>query len=82
MVLAVRAQIDAPDPAWLDGLARVTAPTLVVGGGPDSHVPQDRVADLAGRLPDARLVTLPVGHLVHRAAPYRFAAEVLAFLRG
>lgn len=80
MVLDVRAQIDRPDPAWLDGLGRVMARTLVVGGGPDSHVPQERVADLARRVPDARLVTLPVGHLVHRAAPDRFTREVLAFL--
>lgn len=82
MVLAVRAQIDRPDPAWAAGLARITARTLVIGGGPDSHVPQDGVADLARRVPDARLVTIPAGHLVHRAEPDRFTHEVLAFLDG
>jgi len=39
MVLAVRRQIDAPDPAWLHRLGSITAPTLVIGGGPDSHIP-------------------------------------------
>ena len=47
MVLAIRGQIDQPDPAWLDRLGRITAPTLVIGGGARSHVPQDWVADLA-----------------------------------
>ncbi len=33
MVLAVRKQIDTPDPAWLHRLGSITAPTLVIGGG-------------------------------------------------
>lgn len=82
MVLAVRAQIDRPEARWLDGLSRITARTLVIGGGPDSHVPQARVAELARRVPDARLVTIPAGHLVHRAEPDRFTREVLEFLDG
>jgi pimeloyl-ACP methyl ester carboxylesterase len=82
MVLEARAQLDRPEPAWLDGLSRITARTLVIGGGPDSHVPQDRVAELARRVPDARLVTIAAGHLVHRAEPGPFTREVLAFLAG
>jgi len=39
MVLAVRKQIDAPDPAWLYRLGSITASSLVIGGGPDSHIP-------------------------------------------
>ncbi|MFJ6997493.1 alpha/beta fold hydrolase [Streptomyces sp. NPDC003090] len=80
MVLAVRRQIDSPDPRWLEGLGRITAGTLVLGGGPRSHVPQDGVAELARRIPGARTVTLPVGHLIHRAAPDAFAETVTAFL--
>ncbi|MFJ9699911.1 alpha/beta fold hydrolase [Streptomyces fradiae] len=80
MVLAVRKQIDTPDPAWLAGLDRITARTLVVAGGPGSHVPQEGVEELARRIPGGRMVTLPVGHLVHEAAPEPFAAEVKAFL--
>jgi 3-oxoadipate enol-lactonase len=81
MVLAVRKQIDAPDPAWLGRLKRITAPALVIGGGQDSHIPQDRVAELARRIPAARLVTIPAGHLIHRAEPDLFIQTVLAFLR-
>ncbi|MFD6969665.1 alpha/beta fold hydrolase [Streptomyces sp. NPDC059949] len=81
-VLAVRRQLDRPDPAWLEGLGRITAPTLVVAGGPTSHVPQDGVAELVRRIPDARMTTIPVGHLVHAAAPEEFVREVAAFLEG
>ncbi|WP_344627607.1 alpha/beta hydrolase [Kitasatospora arboriphila] len=82
MVLALRRQIDSPDPAWLDGLARITADTLVIAGGPSSHVPQQGLAELARRVPGARLITVPVGHLVHAAAPEAFTEAVLAFLLG
>lgn len=80
MVLAVRRQLDRPDPAWLEGLGRITAPTLVVAGGPTSHVPQDGIAELVRRIPDARMTTIPVGHLVHAAAPQEFTRAVAAFL--
>ncbi|MFD5796469.1 alpha/beta fold hydrolase [Streptomyces diastatochromogenes] len=39
MVLAVRRQVDTPDAGWLQRLSRITAKTLVVAGGPRSHVP-------------------------------------------
>ncbi|PJJ53380.1 alpha/beta hydrolase family protein [Mumia flava] len=80
MVLAVREQIDAPPPHWLDALGRITAPTLVIGGGQDSHVPQDWVRDLAERVPDATLRTLATGHLVHATDPDGFLALVRPFL--
>lgn len=82
MVLAVRRQIDDPDPAWWDRLSQVTAATLVIGGGPASHIPQDRVADLARRIPGARLETIPAGHLVHATEPAAFTRSALAFLRA
>ena len=80
MVLAVRRQIDQPDPRWLERLSQVTAETLVVAGGPRSHVPQDSVAELARRIPGGHMVTIPVGHLIHHAAPEAFTKVVVAFL--
>lgn len=80
MVLAVRPRLDRPDPSWAAGLDRITAPTLVIAGGPTSHVPQDGTAELVRRIPDARRTTIPVGHLVHAAAPADFTAAVSAFL--
>jgi 3-oxoadipate enol-lactonase len=81
MVLAIRRQIDAPDPAWWRRLSQITAPVLVIAGGGTSHVPQDQVAELARRLPAARLETIPAGHLVHAAQPAAFTRSALAFLR-
>ncbi|MCM2578735.1 alpha/beta fold hydrolase [Streptomyces meridianus] len=80
MVLAVRQQIDTPDAAWLALLGRITARTLVLAGGPQSPVPQERIAELARRVPHARLLTVPAGHLIHRTAPGRFTDAVLEFL--
>lgn len=82
MVLAVRKQIDTPDPGWLERLSRITADTLVLAGGPGSHVPQEGIAELARRIPGGRVVTIPVGHLVHSAAPQAFTEAVAAFLGG
>ena len=65
VVEQVRPEIDDPDPRWRDVVARIAAPTLVIGGGPSSSVPQDHVAELVGAVPDGRLVTVDAGHLVH-----------------
>lgn len=80
MVPAVRRQIDEPDPRWLRRLSRINAKTLVLAGGPRSHVSQDGVAELARRIPGARAATIPVGHLIHHAAPEAFVEAVSAFL--
>lgn len=80
VVAAVRRQLDDPDPAWREDLARITAPTLVLAGGPTSHVPDGTIDELVDRVPDARRVTIPVGHLVHRAAPEEWLAVVAGFL--
>ncbi|MEV8595951.1 alpha/beta hydrolase [Streptomyces sp. NPDC052012] len=81
VVEAVRRQIDRPDPVWLERLGRITARTLLVAGGPRSHVPQDGIAEMARRIPGGRVVTIPVGHLVHQEAPAAFTEAVTAFLR-
>ncbi|WP_243057194.1 alpha/beta fold hydrolase [Nocardioides sp. SR21] len=81
MVLAVRRQIDDPDPAWLDGLGRITADTLVVYGGALSPMPRERVEEIVRRIPSARMVTIEAGHLVHAAEPEQFTSVVLDFLR-
>lgn len=81
VVPAIAGQLNDPDPAWWDRLTEITAPTLIVGGGPASHIPQDKLADAAGRIPDCRLMTIPAGHHVHTARPAEFIAAVLDFAR-
>ncbi|WP_342456428.1 alpha/beta hydrolase [Streptomyces coeruleorubidus] len=80
MILATDEQRNAPDPMWWDHMGRITMPTLLIGGGPTSLIPQEQVAALAELLPDARRVTIDAGHLVHEARPEEFLAAVAEFL--
>ncbi|MCS0636746.1 alpha/beta hydrolase [Streptomyces sp. LP05-1] len=79
VVLDTDAQTNQPDPAWTARFPEVTAATLVVGGGPSSPVGQDRLAWLAERIPDARLVTIDAGHHVHTECPAEFLAALRDF---
>ncbi|MEV1287655.1 alpha/beta hydrolase [Micromonospora sp. NPDC049679] len=80
VVEQVRPEIDDPDPGWADIVARITAPTLIIGGGATSPVPQEHIAELADRLSDARLTTIAAGHLVHETIPDDYLTTVIAFL--
>lgn len=82
IVAAVEDHLNDPDPGWWNLASRIAAPTLVISGGPSSHVPEAWEADLAARIPNGRLVTLAGGHFVHDRHPQRFIAEVTAFLAG
>ncbi|MGW7385018.1 alpha/beta fold hydrolase [Streptomyces sp. NPDC054794] len=82
MVLAVRQQVDTPDAGWLERLSNITAKTLVVAGGPRSHVPQEGIVELARRIPHGQAVTIPAGHLIHKAEPMEFTKAVLTFLQA
>ena len=80
VVLAVVAEVGAGEPAAREALARIQAPTLVVGGGPGSHVPQHLLAEVAQRIPAAELVTIPVGHDVHVDSAEQFSRTLLEWL--
>lgn len=80
MVEQVRPEIDDPAPGWADIVARITAPTLLIGGGAASPVPQQHVAELADRLTDAKLTTIEAGHLVHETVPDQYLSTLIAFL--
>ncbi|MEU5091823.1 alpha/beta fold hydrolase [Streptomyces sp. NPDC021356] len=80
MIRATDAQRNAPDPAWGEHMHRITAPTLLVAGGPRSFVPQREITFLAGLIPNARVVTVDAGHLVHEARPEEFLGVVEPFL--
>ncbi|MER7048500.1 alpha/beta fold hydrolase [Streptomyces jumonjinensis] len=79
VVLSIEAELNAPDPAWSERLAAIEAPTLVIAGGPGSHIPQERLARLAGRIPGARLITIEAGHLIHETRPEEFLAALKDF---
>ncbi|MFC8347444.1 alpha/beta fold hydrolase [Streptomyces sp. NPDC057280] len=82
MVRDTDRQRNAPDPVWWDHMRRITMPTLVIGGGATSLIPQDQVAAVAATIPGARLVTVDgAGHLVHETCPEEFLAVVEPFLK-
>ncbi|OOC06070.1 alpha/beta fold hydrolase [Amycolatopsis azurea] len=77
----IMAELRTPDPGWWERLAAITAPTLLVGGGPSSHVTLESLERMRGLIPDCRLVTVEdAGHRVHSARPEEFAAVVGEFL--
>ncbi|MFE5793396.1 alpha/beta fold hydrolase [Streptomyces sp. NPDC056503] len=79
IVAATDAQLNAPDPAWRAGLPAIGVPTLILAGGPSSHVPQEQLTGLADAIPGARLVTIEAGHLIHRTRPTEFLAALREF---
>jgi 3-oxoadipate enol-lactonase len=80
VVTSVTEQRNSPDAIWWTGLKAITAPTLVIGGGPDSHLPQDQLEAMASQVPDGRFVSIPVGHEVHARDLPAFLDVVLPFL--
>ena len=81
VVAPIRRQLNDPDPAWWDRLPRVTSPTLVVGGGSTSHIPQEELKALSKLIPGCRFVTIEgAGHEVHSARHEQFLAVVDEFL--
>jgi 3-oxoadipate enol-lactonase len=80
VVPAIVGQVNAGDPPAWDGLSAITAPTLLIGGGPESHIPEEKLAAVADRIPRCDLVTIPAGHLVHTERPAEFASAVLGWL--
>lgn len=80
VVPAIVGEVNDPEPSWWDLLDRITAPTLFVAGGPQSHIDQTKIAEAAGRIADATVVTIPAGHRVHEPRPREFVDAVLAWI--
>ncbi|WP_410662233.1 alpha/beta fold hydrolase [Amycolatopsis sp. lyj-84] len=77
----IMAGLRTPDPGWWERLAAITAPTLLVSGGPSSHVTRESLERMNGLIADCRLVTIEdAGHRVHGSKPEEFAAVVGDFL--
>lgn len=80
VVPAIVEEVDDPSMRWWKQLPDITAPTLLIGGGPTSHIPQDRLVDVGRLIPECALVTIPVGHDVHDSRPDPFCDAVLDWL--
>lgn len=70
---SVRQDVAAP-------IQKIGVPTLVIGSSEDPLYPLALARDMARRIPGARLVELPGGHVSNLEQPERFNAAVLEFL--
>jgi esterase len=76
-------QLYNPDLSWWNDLPMITVPTLIIGGGSTSHVPQEKLAEAAHLIPDCRLTTIEgAGHAVHRTRPGEYKDILRDFLFG
>lgn len=74
-------ELRRPDPGWWDRLPAITARTLLVYGGPASHVSPAALAEVAEAIPDCGLVAIEdAGHRVHSIRPDEFWSVVAPFL--
>jgi pimeloyl-ACP methyl ester carboxylesterase len=77
---SVLEQLRTADRAWWDRLSKVTAATLVVDGGNGTAGNGVDLDGLAAAIPDAKRISLAVGHRVWSADPKMFAELTLSVL--
>ncbi|MGI8953816.1 MAG: alpha/beta fold hydrolase, partial [Nocardioidaceae bacterium] len=65
---------------WWTHLPDITAPTLLIGGGSTSHLPQEKFVDVARVVPRCTPINTPAGHDIHESEPDAFAEVVLNWL--
>jgi 3-oxoadipate enol-lactonase len=65
-----------------DDLARITRPTLVIGGEHDTVTAAHYSVQMANAIPGARLLMLPAVHLSNVEFPQAFNDEVMKFLQA
>lgn len=73
-------QFRQPNPDWWERLPEITAPVLVLRGGPGGMVDPARLAALRERVADCAVTPFDCGHSIHRDRHRQFAAAVLPFL--
>ncbi|MET7282864.1 alpha/beta hydrolase [Kribbella sp. NPDC005582] len=71
-----------PNPTWWSALPTLTAPALLLTGGPTSHLTQSRYPVLASTLPTATTHEIPVGHRIHTKAPTAWLEAITPHLRS
>jgi len=70
---------NSPPRSWWELAEQVACPTLIIGGD-SSHLPQDRLAEFARRMPHAEYVRMNGGHDLHARRPGEFDIVVEPFL--
>jgi pimeloyl-ACP methyl ester carboxylesterase len=80
IIFALCALRDRPDAT--QGLARITAPTLILVGEHDAITPHQCSSEMAEKISGSQLVTIPgVGHMSNLEDPARFNEHIRNFAR-
>ncbi|SDY29780.1 Pimeloyl-ACP methyl ester carboxylesterase [Amycolatopsis xylanica] len=83
LIEPIMTELRSPDPGWWARLGAITARTLLVSGGPTSHVPVDALARVSRAIADCELVVIEdAGHRVHSTKPDEFWKVAGPFLEG
>jgi pimeloyl-ACP methyl ester carboxylesterase len=80
VVPAIAEQVNDPTRRWWSHLPDISSPTLLIGGGPTSHIPQNLLVEVAQLVPDCTLITINTGHNIHQAAPNQFIDALTTWL--
>jgi 3-oxoadipate enol-lactonase len=80
VVPAILTEANDPTRRYWARLPGISAATLLIGGGPDSYLPPEELAEVARLIPDSTLVTIPAGHHVHATEPGAFCDAVVPWL--
>jgi len=73
-------QVNRGEPDFWSELVDISAPTLLIGGGTESHIPQEQLAEVRSLIPACELVSVPAGHYVHKSMPEMFGQATLDWL--
>ncbi|MGE7998405.1 alpha/beta fold hydrolase [Lysinibacillus sp. NPDC093190] len=80
VVPSILQQLNEPNPEWWARLTDIIMPTLIIGGG-SSHIPQNKLQEVAELIPNCELVTIEdAGHFVHDTNLPDYLAAVKNFL--
>ncbi|WP_167041184.1 alpha/beta hydrolase [Salinibacterium sp. ZJ454] len=80
VVPAIVEQVNDPTRRWWKQLPDIASRTLLIGGGPSSHVPQELLLEVSRLIPDCTLISIPVGHNIHETEPTEFSEVILRWL--
>lgn len=82
VVPAIVAEVNAGNPQMWADLSKIAAPSLLIGGGSDSHIPQDKLDAAAKRINSCDLLTISAGHHIHSNDPETFSRSVLGWIQS
>ncbi|WP_433744713.1 alpha/beta fold hydrolase [Falsibacillus pallidus] len=82
VLTSILRQLNEPDPEWWTRLKDISQPTLIIGGGA-SHIPQNKLKEVAELIPDCEMVTIEnAGHFVHEENLPAFLDALQMFLHS